>query len=61
MGPVPVDNAMEYSIVVGDLAGDFTNADLMRVFRNPNLGLRGDPPPPAHRPLPFMLEYEGHG
>jgi hypothetical protein len=41
----PVDNAIEYSIFVGDLAGDVTNADLMNVFRNPNLGLRGDFPP----------------
>jgi hypothetical protein len=25
----------EYSIFVGDLAGDVTNADLMNAFRNP--------------------------
>jgi hypothetical protein len=37
-----VDNATEYSVVVGDLDGDVTNADLMNFFRNPNLGLRGD-------------------
>jgi len=52
---------MEYSIVVGNLAGDATNADLMNVFRNPNPDLRGDPSPPAHRPLPFMLQSKGHG
>ena len=44
----PVDNAMGYSTVVGDLGGDVTNADLMNGFRNPNLDLRGDSP----RPLP---------
>jgi len=32
----------------------------MNFFRNPNLGLSGDPHP-AHRPLPFMLQYNGHG
>ncbi|KIM20034.1 hypothetical protein M408DRAFT_82634, partial [Serendipita vermifera MAFF 305830] len=37
--------AIEYSIFVGDIAADVTNADLMNVFRNPNLGLRGDFPP----------------
>ncbi|KAG8805437.1 RRM protein, partial [Serendipita sp. 399] len=43
--PGPIDNAIEYSIFVGDIASDVTNADLMNVFRNPNLGLRGDFPP----------------
>ncbi|PVF99527.1 hypothetical protein CPB86DRAFT_703059 [Serendipita vermifera] len=43
--PGPIDNAIEYSIFVGDIAADVTNADLMNVFRNPNLGLRGDFPP----------------
>ncbi len=43
--PGPVDSAIEYSIFVGDIAADVTNADLMNVFRNPNLGLRGDFPP----------------
>jgi hypothetical protein len=43
--PGPVDNAIEYSIFVGDIAADVTNSDLMNVFRNPNLGLRGDFPP----------------
>ncbi|KIM20035.1 hypothetical protein M408DRAFT_82638 [Serendipita vermifera MAFF 305830] len=43
--PTPVDSAIEYSIFVGDIAADVTNADLMNVFRNPNLGLRGDFPP----------------
>jgi len=35
---------MEYSTAVGDLAGGVTNADLVDVFRNPNLDLRGDSP-----------------
>jgi hypothetical protein len=34
----PVDNATMYSIIVGDLGGDVTNADLMNVFRNRNRG-----------------------
>jgi len=35
---------MEYSAVVGDPAGGVTNADLVDIFRNPNLDLRGDSP-----------------
>jgi len=35
---------MEYSTVVGDLAGGVTNANLVDVFRNPDLDLRGDSP-----------------
>jgi hypothetical protein len=44
----PIENAMEYSIVVGDFDGDVTNADLINFFRNPNLGLRGDLIDPFH-------------
>ena len=40
----PIDNTMEYNTVVGDHAGGVTHADLVNVFRNPNLDLRGDSP-----------------
>jgi len=43
-GAWPVESAIECSTAVGDLTGDVTNADLMNVFRKPNLGLRGDSP-----------------
>ena len=47
----PVDNAIEYSIVVGDLAGDVTNADLMGVFHNPDPGYVTIPSPGSSPPF----------
>jgi len=41
---------VEYSTVVGDLAGDVTNADLMNVFRTHNLDLQGDSPSGSSSP-----------
>ena len=41
----------EYSIFVGDLAPDVSNADLMAVFRDPTLGLRSDRPRKHIRPF----------
>jgi len=40
----PLDNAMEYNIPVGGLAGDVTKAVLTNVLCSPNLDLSGDPP-----------------
>jgi RNA recognition motif-containing protein len=41
----------EYSIFVGDLAPEATNADLVAVFRNPVLGLRQDRQPKIVAPF----------
>ena len=41
-----VHNAIEYSIVVGDLSGYVINAGLMGAFRDRNPGLGGDSFPP---------------
>ncbi|KAG8960116.1 RRM protein [Tulasnella sp. 419] len=41
----------EYSIFVGDLAPETTNADLVAVFRDPTLGLRSDREPRFIRPF----------
>ncbi|KAG8731407.1 RRM protein [Ceratobasidium sp. 428] len=48
LGPSAGPNAskqLEFSIFVGDLAPETTNADLVAVFRNPLLGLRPDREP----------------
>ncbi|CAE6334265.1 unnamed protein product [Rhizoctonia solani] len=42
---------LEFSIFVGDLAPETTNADLVAVFRNPLLGLRADREPRVIRPF----------
>ncbi|KAJ1309215.1 hypothetical protein OPQ81_004884 [Rhizoctonia solani] len=42
---------LEFSIFVGDLAPETTNADLVAVFRNPLLGLRPDREPRVIRPF----------
>ncbi|KAH7343233.1 hypothetical protein B0J17DRAFT_168756 [Rhizoctonia solani] len=42
---------LEFSIFVGDLAPETTNADLVAVFRNPLLGLRSDREPRVIRPF----------
>ncbi|KAG8690112.1 RRM protein [Ceratobasidium sp. 423] len=42
---------LEFSIFVGDLAPETTNADLVAVFRNPLLGLRTDREPRVIRPF----------
>ncbi|CAE7114402.1 unnamed protein product [Rhizoctonia solani] len=42
---------IEFSIFVGDLAPETTNADLVAVFRNPLLGLRPDREPRVIRPF----------
>ncbi|CUA67816.1 Negative growth regulatory protein NGR1 [Rhizoctonia solani] len=54
-GAMPVANnankQLEFSIFVGDLAPETTNADLVAVFRNPLLGLRPDREPRVIRPF----------
>ncbi|KAF8709271.1 RNA recognition motif, partial [Rhizoctonia solani] len=56
-GPTPgvsgnnANKQLEFSIFVGDLAPETTNADLVAVFRNPLLGLRTDREPRVIRPF----------
>ncbi|KAG8712088.1 RRM protein [Ceratobasidium sp. 394] len=50
-GGAPNAKQLEFSIFVGDLAPETTNADLVSVFRNPLLGLRPDREPRVIRPF----------
>ncbi|KAF8605537.1 hypothetical protein BDV93DRAFT_439027 [Ceratobasidium sp. AG-I] len=50
-GANAANKQLEFSIFVGDLAPETTNADLVAVFRNPLLGLRSDREPRVIRPF----------
>jgi hypothetical protein len=50
-GGANASKQLEFSIFVGDLAPETTNADLVAVFRNPLLGLRSDREPRVIRPF----------